>query len=1365
MRGRRRELRLLVGAAALAAVLLVLVSGALSASGTHPWQWEVAATPDASRDLIATTSASGPITLGARFEQSGLATLVVSANGREVQRAAATSLPDDQPLAAFVVGDGAGGEAIIGVARSDVAHLLLRSDGAIARELPLNSAGAFAASDATPGHNAQLEALAADGSTIGRIDLPTTAATCSALASCTSAQGPPNLAPASPLVTVASLKVLGNTWRLQTYTNSAGTSCLQLKMGRGGTSRGCPVNTGAPAYHPAWGAAGHSAASGRAGWGRVWVFGQAPPSAVRVTLVRECAIEQVEFGRSGPHRGWYLLVLTPAELRAGGLPRELIVRDAAGTVLQDTHISMGTPQGKLPPGQRSCGSRVTQASSTVGVLGSSASLYAVLESQSKGVIRDDLTRLDPATLNPVGPGLRLGARRLAPGVGAMALSPDQKRLAVAASRGGGIQIVDLGSLRVARRITARAGIDVRSLAWLDNDQLAVIGQQMSKPYARNVVGRWLIRVKVGRGSVMAMSLPKKAMLQYSQRAGSRLISVLAPNNFNDPHRTVIAADADGRTLIVPIALPAPSPKMFEDRPVASADGTHLYIVRGGGQILDLDIAAGKTEVHQVAAPSDAPGTVPQSSMVLAEAAEDGLVVSGVFTFTRGGERAFRSGVYRIDTSSWSATTLDRGSSSFVVYGDQVATFKRAPVQRLAPAPKTARIGQGTGVTVYSAATGRRAYHVFGKQLFSFVRMIDGYGHALQPRSGSGLPYGVVDTHFNAKTGAATGQSQPPLNGLRLIYRGSPDIHEPGSAAPASATRKSQRLAGAGKEPRAFARPRRATDALPRAIHVPDPARSGAMEKIIATRRIATYTDGRGRRALLYLVKTPHQICDFIFWGSGAGGGCNSSTNFFTGGHVAVGSGHLLSGVADDDVASLVVVGSRGVRHPVAVTADGGFIYDCKAYNGCTCVVDHVEAFDAAGAKIESDHVGGRCRKTQSASHATTRGYTISNRGRAVPSRGNRNLFLGHGYQLFLLGSAGGRAFYRIQLTPHYTCWGSGPSQTIGKVGTSACPALVGAYPLQLHDTVVELRRGARIPRYIRVAGLVVDQAASVALQDPTGATVKSVQVENNLFSIPPPYPHTFLRVVALDAQGKPLPPHPEWGEHQTPPANLFGPRTAKVDPASIGPVVQRGEAKGVTVAADQDGVVVFDARSIDARARRALGGRIAWFACFQISGQNVRQNRSAGISTPLAPVVAFEIKGIKPRYDGCEAGGSYGHRWHDRYGPHSTLEIPLTAQGTRYFEDRATARDLAAFVRSAKTQAIRRKTGAALKSAIRTAYGPEIRFLTSSSASAPPGQVGVWSRGSRTIFKERSHLGDRFYVQFDDGKLTHENVRGLAFVF
>ena len=333
------------------------------------------------------------------------------------------------------------------------------------------------------------------------------------------------------------------------------------------------------------------------------------------------------------------------------------------------------------------------------------------------------------------------------------------------------------------------------------------------------------------------------------------------------------------------------------------------------------------------------------------------------------------------------------------------------------------------------------------------------------------------------------------------------------------------------------------------------------------------------------------------------------------------------------------------------------------------------------------------------------------------------------------------------------------------LGVAGCPTVVGAYPLQLDDNDFEAQRGAATPHALRLAGIVADQATSVALRDANGKTLATVPVEHNLFAFLPPLPSGFLRPVPLDANGQPLPPHPEWGQHQTPPPNFLGPRAMKISPSQLGTVVQRGEAKGVTVSADQNGDVVFDARSINPSARRALGRRIAWFSCFQIDGQNVRHNRSAGISAPLTPLVALKTVGIKPRYDGCEAGGSYGHRWHDHYGPHSTLEIPLTQEGGRYFEDRATARDLAAFVRSAKTQAIRRRTGTALIVAIRAAYGRQISVLSSASATGQPGQVGVWTRGNRTVFSERSHLGDKLYVEFDNGKIVHQNVRGLAFVF
>ena len=58
-----------------------------------------------------------------------------------------------------------------------------------------------------------------------------------------------------------------------------------------------------------------------------------------------------------------------------------------------------------------------------------------------------------------------------------------------------------------------------------------------------------------------------------------------------------------------------------------------------------------------------------------------------------------------------------------------------------------------------------------------------------------------------------------------------------------------------------------------------------------------------------------------------------------------------------------------------------------------------------------------------------RAYTISNRGRLVPARPSRGiqdrLFNGIRYELYVLATRNGRAFYRVQVTPRFTCWAAG----------------------------------------------------------------------------------------------------------------------------------------------------------------------------------------------------------------------------------------------------------------------------------------------------------------------------------------------------
>ena len=146
------------------------------------------------------------------------------------------------------------------------------------------------------------------------------------------------------------------------------------------------------------------------------------------------------------------------------------------------------------------------------------------------------------------------------------------------------------------------------------------------------------------------------------------------------------------------------------------------------------------------------------------------------------------------------------------------------------------------------------------------------------------------------------------------------------------------------ELRAFVRAKQATDVLPTRVR--------PWARVGDSRRIATYLDGRKRPAAVYIVKRGgDQFCLVTISTNRAGrhwsGSCSPRALFFPRGeHVAAASGRLFTGVVTNEVRHVVVIGSRGRRHPVRVTSDGGFIFDCHAWNGCACVVAAVEARDA-----------------------------------------------------------------------------------------------------------------------------------------------------------------------------------------------------------------------------------------------------------------------------------------------------------------------------------------------------------------------------------------------------------------------------------
>jgi len=167
--------------------------------------------------------------------------------------------------------------------------------------------------------------------------------------------------------------------------------------------------------------------------------------------------------------------------------------------------------------------------------------------------------------------------------------------------------------------------------------------------------------------------------------------------------------------------------------------------------------------------------------------------------------------------------------------------------------------------------------------------------------------------------------------------------------------------GGESELRAFERAKRPNDVLRGSF--------ARHFRVTDSRRIAAHQDRRGRRATLYVAKTRTQLCVVLVTSSsagsvgGAGGGCSPKSSFFQGRHVSASSGRLFWGLVSNEVARIVIVGSRGVRHPVAVTRDGGFIYDCRAYNGCAGLIACVEAYDRDGDFLSGQAWGpGGCRR-------------------------------------------------------------------------------------------------------------------------------------------------------------------------------------------------------------------------------------------------------------------------------------------------------------------------------------------------------------------------------------------------------------------
>jgi hypothetical protein len=330
----------------------------------------------------------------------------------------------------------------------------------------------------------------------------------------------------------------------------------------------------------------------------------------------------------------------------------------------------------------------------------------------------------------------------------------------------------------------------------------------------------------------------------------------------------------------------------------------------------------------------------------------------------------------------------------------------------------------------------------------------------------------------------------------------------------------------------------------------------------------------------------------------------------------------------------------------------------------------------------------------------------------------------------------------------------------------------------------------------RLEGFAADAIVRVGLLDKDGKLVAPVPVIDNTYLRTTGFPSKELEaIVAYDRTGKrvycqDIPRPPGGKDNLAQPCGPTGitpiPRRAAPLPlpteqsTKIGRHLQHGSSRGVTVDVYEPGVAIFDLQGIDPEGRRLLSGpsglmvsclRARFYQGRWLADENSIEKSFDG---RLQWDLGRPLKGdpfphqVPPPYDGCELGGLYGHRWNDAFGTRNVVEIPLTTEGRHFFNDRATARDLAYFVRSGRVQRIRLSADPrrGLEAFVRR-FPKRVLELSSPEATAPEHTIGFWI-GDRTItFTATSSTRRRFYVVAKRStlKLPEKNLGDLAFVF
>jgi hypothetical protein len=324
-------------------------------------------------------------------------------------------------------------------------------------------------------------------------------------------------------------------------------------------------------------------------------------------------------------------------------------------------------------------------------------------------------------------------------------------------------------------------------------------------------------------------------------------------------------------------------------------------------------------------------------------------------------------------------------------------------------------------------------------------------------------------------------------------------------------------------------------------------------------------------------------------------------------------------------------------------------------------------------------------------------------------------------------------------------------------------------------------------RLFRVTGLAGEGVAAVGLVSKAGPPLQA-RVRDNAYSFRSIPVRPWIAIAAYDATGREVYREPLRGVGAaappvTTPAKVWSPGPPK---RPSGPPLQHASTRDAAVDVYRNGVVEvqFASTAGDAYRRLARTSRhssdTAGVDCMKIGfGAGRWEAIGGGSNAHVATLMGARLGGgggahpiggmPSPPFDVCQVSGTYGRYWNDEEGTRELVEVPFTAIGRRYLDERATGRDLAYLVRSKKMHAIRlaihRGRPAPSAGELVSIFGSRVVPLAGRKDAAPSGKVGVWTDGRLIVASERTPAGRRLYVTIDALRIGPNNIRDLSFVY